>query len=104
MWVARYEVQATITSDQGRQFTSALWTGLHKMLGVQTINTTANHPQSNAMVERCHGQLKATLWVWLPNTEWPDHLPWVLLGLRSEGRQCHLLFRVYVWHNTVSSR
>jgi IS30 family transposase len=40
-WVARYGVLATITSDQGRQFTSALWTGLQKLLGMQLINTTA---------------------------------------------------------------
>ncbi len=68
-WVARYGVPATITSDQGRQFTSALWTCLHKLLGVQLINTTAYHPQSNGMVERCHGQLKAALRAWLASTE-----------------------------------
>jgi transposase InsO family protein len=60
-WVTKYGVSEIITSDQGRQFTSTLWTGLHKMLGVQIINTTAYHPQSNGMVDRCHGQLKAAL-------------------------------------------
>ena len=60
-WVARYGIQATITSNQGCQFTTALWTGIHKMLGVQVISTTAYHPQSNGMVKRCRGQLKTAL-------------------------------------------
>jgi hypothetical protein len=34
-WVARYGVPAITILDQGRQFTSALWARLHKMLGVQ---------------------------------------------------------------------
>jgi hypothetical protein len=86
-WVARYGVPATITSDQGRQFTSALWAGLHKLLGVQLINTTAYHSQSNGMVERCLGQLKAALRALLASREWPEHLPWVLLGLRTAPKE-----------------
>jgi transposase InsO family protein len=86
-WVSRYRVPAIITSDQGRQFTSALQKGLHKMLGVQIINTTAYHPQSNGMVERCHGQLNAALRARLASTEWPDHLPWVLLCLKSAPKE-----------------
>jgi hypothetical protein len=78
---------ATITSYQSRKFNSALWTGLHKLLGVQLINTTAYHPHSNGMVERCHGQLKAALRAWLASTEWPEHLPWVLLGLRAAPKE-----------------
>ncbi len=72
---------------QGRQFTSALWTALHRLLGVQLINTTEYHPQNNGIVERCHGQLKAALRARLASTEWPEHLPWVLLGLRTAPKE-----------------
>ncbi len=34
-WVAKFGVPTIITSDQGRQFTSSLWAGLTKMLGIK---------------------------------------------------------------------
>jgi hypothetical protein len=54
------------------------------MLGKQSINTTAFHLQSNDMVERCNGQLKAALWA---RMEWPDHLPWVLFVTSSAPKE-----------------
>jgi hypothetical protein len=80
-WVARFRVPSILTSDQGRQFTSFLWAGLTKLLGIKHVQTTAYHPQSNGMVERTRGQLKAALR--LAGSRWPEHLPRVLLGLRT---------------------
>jgi hypothetical protein len=45
--------------------------------------TTAYHPQSNGMVERLHCRIKDALRARLATAAWPQHLPWVLLGLRS---------------------
>ncbi len=44
-WVSRFGVPATITSDRGAQFTSALWVGLCSLLNIQHSPTTAYHPQ-----------------------------------------------------------
>jgi transposase InsO family protein len=54
-WVDRFGVPTVLTSDQGRQFTSSLWAGLTKLLGVQHVQTTAYYPQFNRMMERAHG-------------------------------------------------
>jgi transposase InsO family protein len=86
-WVARFGVPAQLTSDQGRQFTSAVWARVSQLLGVEHITTTAYHPQSNGMVERIHRQLKDALRARLADHDWPLHLPWVLLGLRAAPKE-----------------
>jgi transposase InsO family protein len=61
-WVSRFGVPATITSDRGAQFTSALWAGLCSLLNIQHLPTTAYHPQSNGLVE----QTKSKLFAFVP--------------------------------------
>ena len=73
----------TLTSDRGAQFTSAIWAILTTRLGIHHITTTAYHPQANGLVERFHRQLKDALRARLAASDWPQHLPWVLLGLRA---------------------
>jgi transposase InsO family protein len=80
-WVARFGMPSLLTSDQGRQFISSLWTRLCKQLGVQRQLNTTYHPQTNRMVERVHRQLKDALRARLAGAQWAQHLPWVLLGL-----------------------
>ncbi len=55
-WVSGLGVPATITSDRGAQFTSALWAGLCSLLNIQHSPTTAKHPQSNGLVEHFPGR------------------------------------------------
>jgi transposase InsO family protein len=82
-WVCRFGVPAVVTSDRGAQFTSAVWAGVCAKLGMAHNKTTAYHPQSNGMVEKVHRQLKEGLAAQGADTDWPDHLPWVLLNIRA---------------------
>jgi transposase InsO family protein len=86
-WVSRFGVPAVITSDRGTQFTSVVWEALCNRLHIQHITTTAFYPCSNGMVERCHRQLKDALRARSAANDWPDHLPWVLLGWRAAPKE-----------------
>lgn len=81
-WVARFGCPLRLTTDQGRQFESALFHRLSQVLGCQRIHTTAYHPQSNGVVERWHRSLKTALTA-NHSESWVTALPAVLLGLRS---------------------
>ena len=82
-WVSRFGVPATVTTDRGSQFCSEMWRSMSHQLGFQLCHTTAYNPKANGMVERLHRQLKAALRATPPATAWADHLPMVLLGVRS---------------------
>ena len=71
-WVARFGVPPVLTSDPGTQFTSSV---CHS-LGISLSTTTSFHPQSNGMIERFQA-----------GSDWPLHLPLVLLGLRSVPKE-----------------
>jgi hypothetical protein len=49
--------------------------------------TTAYHPQANGMIERAHRQIKDALRAREAGVAWPDHLPWVLLGIRTAPKE-----------------
>ena len=82
-WVARSGLPAIITSDGGSQFPSSIWASTCQQLGVKHATTTAYHPQSNGMVERVHRHLKEGLKARVAQADWTQHLPWVLLNIRT---------------------
>uniref|UniRef100_A0A1X7T6Y5 Integrase catalytic domain-containing protein n=1 Tax=Amphimedon queenslandica TaxID=400682 RepID=A0A1X7T6Y5_AMPQE len=82
-WVARFGVPTSITTDQGRQFESSLWSQLMQVLGSHRIRTTAYHPIANGMVERLHRQLKAAIKCLQSPHDWLSGLPWILLDIRT---------------------
>jgi transposase InsO family protein len=86
-WVARFGVPQQITSDRGVQFTSSVWSSFVSRLGIKSKLTTPYHPQANGAVEHFHCRLKDSLRARLAGSDWPAHLPWVMLGLRAAPRE-----------------
>ena len=86
-WICRFGVPAHITSDQGAQFTSTLWSRTCEVIGAHHNTTTAYHPKSNGLEEQPHRRLKEALKVHLATTDWPEHLPWVLLAVNIAPRE-----------------
>ena len=82
-WIARFGTPATLTTDRGSQFESALWRELMGLLGTSRIRTTAYHPSANGMVERLHRQFKAALKAQPYPDRWMEALPTVLLVIRT---------------------
>jgi hypothetical protein len=62
---------------------SGMWQAAMRRLGIQYFITTAYHPQSNRVTERAHRRLKEALKARLAASEWPEYLPWALLGIRA---------------------
>ncbi|XP_017481735.1 PREDICTED: uncharacterized protein LOC108370837 [Rhagoletis zephyria] len=80
-WVSRFGVPARISSDQGRQFDSAVFAELMKAIGATHLRTSPYHPQSNGIIERWHRSFKTAILCHDPS-RWVHHLPTILLGLR----------------------
>lgn len=101
-WVSRFGVPVRLTTDQGRQFESDLFSQLTRMLGITRIRTNPYHPQSNGCVERWHRSLKTALIAQMDTKKWVENLPTVLLGLRTAlRRDTNLTCAEALYHQTL---
>ncbi|CAB0038083.1 unnamed protein product [Trichogramma brassicae] len=82
-WIARFGSPITITTDQGKQFESAVFSELLRILGIKRCRTTSYHPCGNGMIERWHRSLKAAIMCHAKSKIWTELLPSVMLGLRT---------------------
>ena len=73
-WISIFGTPLTITTNQGAQFESALFSALARLVGANKVHTTPYHPQSNGILERWHRTLKAVL-MCHPHDPWATLLP-----------------------------
>ena len=86
-WVSQFGVPTLITTDEGKQFESSLWSQLMKILDTQRTHTTTYHPIANGLVKHLHRQIKAAIKC-LPNpNDWISGLHWILLGIDTAFKE-----------------
>ena len=74
-----------LMSDQGTGFTSKVIAAMCSLLGIEKIQTTQYHPQSNGSAERVHQMLQRMIGKLDPEKrqKWPAHLGSVLIAYNT---------------------
>ena len=82
---ARVGVPDEILTDQGPNFMSSLLQELYQLLQIKRIRTMPYHPQTDGLVERFNGTLKAMLrkFVNRSRKDWDEYLPYLLFAYRE---------------------
>ena len=83
IWISRFGVHGTITTDRGGEFEAALFKSLVALLGSRRIRIATYHPRANGLVERFHHLLKSALRAMPSPQHWVDHLPLIMLSIRA---------------------
>lgn len=75
-----------ISSDNGKAFVDKVVKGIYQKLGIRQRLGCVYHPQSQGMVERVNGIVKAKLNKICTTTKlnWVDALPLALMAYRSQ--------------------
>ncbi len=82
--IARTGIPLKVLSDRGTIFLSKLMTNTYAMLGIDSVQSSPYHPQSNGVVERLHGTLKPMLAKALDaGIDWVEFLPLALFAIRQ---------------------
>ncbi|KAF7695190.1 hypothetical protein HF521_006913, partial [Silurus meridionalis] len=91
--IPRFGIPDQIQSDNGSHFTNELMKTVWKALGVKQKLGCVYHPQSQGMVERANGTIKAKVAKICASTKlnWVQALPLALMKMRSQtNRTLHL--------------
>ena len=98
--VARHGVPELLLSDRGPNFLSELTCEVCKLLGIQKVNTSGYHPQSDGMVEKFNGTITNMLskCVEKHGRDWDKRIPYLMFAYRvavQESTQDSPFFLLY---------
>lgn len=84
-FICRYGVPVQIHTDQGSQFTSALFQEMCKILHIDKTRNSPFHPQSSGLVEKLNGTIENMLSKVISKNQkdWDTFLPFLMLAYRS---------------------
>jgi len=85
-WLSAYGPPDWILSDQGPQFMSNFFIAVMRMLGIETVRTTAHHPQTNGQVERYNRTMATQLRHYVADdpSRWDELLPVITMAYNSQ--------------------
>ena len=90
--VHRFGLPRGVLSDQGRNFESRLFRGLCDLIESFKQRTTPYHPQCDGGAERLIRTVTSVISeIAEEQEEWDQHLPKVLLALRTSNQYAHVL-------------
>ena len=83
--MCRHGAPATLLSDRGRPFMSALAKEVYRLLRVKKVSTAAYRPQTNGLVERFNRTLAAMLSMYVDSKhkDWDRYLPYVTFAYNT---------------------
>jgi len=88
-WVSAYGPPDRILSDQGPQFMSNFFIAVMKMIGIETVRTTANHPQTNEQAEQYNRTMSSQMRHYVADdpSRWDEELPVISMAYNSHSHQ-----------------
>uniref|UniRef100_A0A1X7UNW9 Integrase catalytic domain-containing protein n=1 Tax=Amphimedon queenslandica TaxID=400682 RepID=A0A1X7UNW9_AMPQE len=86
--ICRHGVPEQLLSDRGSNLLSDLMRSIYSLTGIQKINTTASHPQTDGLVENMNRTLRAMIAKYSSQygDNWDEYLPKLLFAYRTK---CH---------------
>ena len=83
--ICRHGCPENITTDQGSNFTSELFSEVCKLLKINKFQTTAYHPEANGVVERSHQTLMNYLshFINKDQSDWDEWIDFTLMPYRA---------------------